>query len=91
MKACRIQRIQVKLDKYKALEKSSRFIMKIDMERYNKSTMPVNAKKYFITHRGFELTTSAHRLALHYPSPLPTAPSRQPKKDCSDSTDIGIG
>ena len=33
-----------------------------------------------------------YRLALHYPSPLPTALSRQPqKKDCSDSTDIGIG
>ena len=22
------------------------------MERYNKSTMPVNAEKYFMTHRG---------------------------------------
>ena len=26
--------------------------MKIDMERYNKSTMPKNAEKYFMTHRG---------------------------------------
>ena len=31
----------------------------IYMERYNKSTMPVNAEKYFMTHLGFELTTSA--------------------------------
>ena len=30
-----------------------RFIMKIDMERYNKSTMTVNAEKnIFMTHRG---------------------------------------
>ena len=75
MKACRIQIIQVKLDKYKALEKynftttvlasyigsetDTAFIMKIYMKRYNKSTMPVNAEKYSITHLGFELTTSA--------------------------------
>ena len=26
---------------------------------YNKSTMPVNAEKYFMTHLGFELTISA--------------------------------
>ena len=26
--------------------------MKIDTERYNKSTMPENAEKYFMTHRG---------------------------------------
>ena len=29
------------------------------MERYNKSTMPVNAEKYFMAHQGFKLTTSA--------------------------------
>ena len=29
------------------------------MERYNKSTMPENAEKYFMAHLGFELTTSA--------------------------------
>ena len=31
----------------------------IYMERYNKSTMPVNAEKYFMTHLGFKLRTSA--------------------------------
>ena len=66
--------------------------MKIDIERYNKSTMPVNAEKYFMTHRGiWTHDLGIHRLALHYPSPLPTALSRQPQKDCSNSADIGIG
>ena len=27
-----------------------RFIMKIDMERYNKAKMPLNAEKHFMTH-----------------------------------------
>ena len=60
--------------------------------QYNKSTMPVNDEKYFYD---LPLDSSSrpwqHCLTLHYPSSLPTALSRQPKKDCSNSADIGIG
>ena len=66
--------------------------MTIDMERYNKSTMPVNAEKYFYDPpRDSNSRPRQHRPALHYPSPLPTALSRQPQKACSNSADIGIG
>ena len=64
----------------------------IYMERYNKSTMPVNAAKIFYDPPwDSNSRPRQHRLALYYPLPLPTALSRQPKKDCSNSADIGIG
>ena len=66
--------------------------MKIDTERYNKSTMPENAEKYFMTHRGnrthdsdnnAEQCTIRHLYQLRYRD--------NPQKDCSISTDIGFG
>ena len=66
--------------------------MKIDVERHNKSTMPVNAEKYFMTYLGFELTTSATppSTALSVNS-TNCAIETTPIKDCSNSADIGIG
>ena len=54
--------------------------------------MSVNAEKYFMTHLGFELTTSATLpgTALSVTS-TNCAIETTPKKDCSNSTDIGIG
>ena len=52
------------------------------MERYDKSTMPVNAEKYFMTHLEFELTTSA--------TPPSTALSVTSTNCASNSADIGI-
>ena len=51
------------------------------MERNDKLTMPVNAEKYFYD-PPWESNSRPrqHRLALHYPSPLQTALSRQPKE-----------
>ena len=44
------------------------------MERYNKSTTPVNAEKNINDlSRDSNSRPQQHRLALHYPSPLPTA------------------
>ena len=66
--------------------------MQIDMERYDKSTMPVNAEKYFYDPNvGFELTTSATppSTALSVAS-TNCAIETTPKK-CSHSADIGIG
>ena len=87
----------MKLDKYYVIEKyiftnkstfdlhrirhCYRFIMTIDLEKFNKPTMPVNAETY-LTRAGFALTTSTtppSSLALLHPSPLPTALSRQPQ------------
>ena len=57
----------------------------------NKPTMPVNAEKYFYNPPcDSNSRPRKHRLALHYPSSLPTARDN-PKKDCSNSADIGIG
>ena len=66
--------------------------MKIDIERYNKSTMPENAEKYFMAQLGFELTTSATPpcTALSVTS-TDCAIETTPNKDCSNSADIGIG
>ena len=50
------------------------------MERYNNSTMLVNAEKYFDPAWESNSRPRQHRQALHYPSPLPTALSRQPQK-----------
>ena len=42
---CAIETTSKKIVRY-------RFMMKIDIERYNKSNMPENAEKYFMTHHG---------------------------------------
>lgn len=52
---------------------------KMDIERNDKSTMPVNAKNCFSPLRD-STSRSRQRLALHYSSALPTAPLRQPPK-----------
>ena len=50
------------------------------MDRYNKSPVPENAEKYFYeSPRESNSQPRLHRLALHYPSPLPTALSRKPQ------------
>ena len=51
------------------------------MKRYNKiSTMLVNAEKYYDPPRDSNSRQRQYSPALHYPSPLQTAISRQPKK-----------
>ena len=65
--------------------------MKIDMERYNKSTMPENAEKYSMAHLGFELTTSATPPSTALSVTSTDCAIETPKKDCSNSADIGIG
>ena len=54
--------------------------------------MPVNAEKYFMTHLGFELTTSVTppSTALSVTSTY-CAIETTPKTDCSNSADIDIG
>ena len=61
------------------------------MERYNKSTRPENAEKYFLAHLGFELTTSATppSTALSVTS-TDCAIEPPQNKDFSNSADIGI-
>ena len=60
------------------------------MERYKKSTMVITAENIYY-HAAFKLRPQQLRLALHCPSPQPTAISRQIQTYCSNSTIIGIG
>ena len=61
------------------------------MERYNKSTMPVNAENIFMTHLGFELTTSATPPSTALSVTSTNCAIETTQKDCSNSADIGIG
>ena len=44
--------------------------MKIDMERFNKSTMPVNAEKYFMTHSEIYISISYIYMKYFMPGPI---------------------
>ena len=61
------------------------------MERYNKSTMPVNAENYFMAHRGFEHTTSTTSPSTALSVTSTNCAIETPKKISSNSADIGIG
>ena len=59
--------------------------MKIDMERHNKSTMPVNAEKYFMTHRGIRThDVGRPRWSARLPGKqdLTNSFRRSPEQDC---------
>ena len=54
--------------------------------------MPENAEKYFMTHRGnrtHDLDNTAKHCTIRHLYQLRHRDN--PKKDCSNSTDIGIG
>ena len=51
--------------------------------------MPENAEKHFYDPpRESNSRPRQHHLALHSQTPIPTALSRQPKKDCSNTVQI---
>ena len=62
------------------------------MERYNKSTIPENAEKYFYDPPGIrthDLGNTAQHWTTRHPHRLRYRDN--PNKNCSNSADIGIG